>query len=180
MRGTLLSGMNERRLRLGLLLFFLALALPTALLVYQAYSQLKWEAFHAHRVMAEELALRVDRRLQQLFNAEESRSFTDYNFLNVAGDSEANFIQRSPLSAFPVKSEIPGLLGYFQIDTEGLFTTPLLPRREDASALYGIPAEERESRLQLQARLQDILSKNHLVSATRESKEQIAPPPCDG
>lgn len=166
------AALNKKRLRLGLLLFFIALAVPTALLIGQAYSQLKWEAFHQHRVMAEELALRFDRRLQHLFNTEESRSFTDYNFLNVAGGSEASFIQRSPLSAFPVKSEIPGLLGYFQIDAEGGFTTPLLPQREDASALYGIPADEREHRLQLQARLQDILSKNRLVSAVRESTER--------
>jgi signal transduction histidine kinase len=166
------AALNKKRLRLGLLLFFIALAVPTALLVGQAYSQLKWEAFHQHRVMAEELALRFDRRLQQLFNTEESRSFTDYNFLNVAGGSEASFIQRSPLSTFPVKSEIPGLLGYFQIDAAGDFTTPLLPQREDASALYGIPADEREHRLQLQARLQDILSKNRLVSAVRESTER--------
>ncbi|MCW8917943.1 MAG: HAMP domain-containing histidine kinase [Gammaproteobacteria bacterium] len=164
---------NIKRLRLGLLLFFIALAVPTALLVGQAYRQLKWEAFHQHRVMAEELAARSDRKLQQLFNAEESRSFTDYSFLNVAGGTEASFIQRSPLSAFPVKGEIPGLLGYFQIDTEGDFTTPLLPQHEDASALYGIPADEREHRLQLQARLQDILSKNRLVSAKREGTERV-------
>jgi signal transduction histidine kinase len=166
------AALNIKRLRLGLLLFFIALAVPTALLVGQAYRQLKWEAFHQHRMMAEELAARSDRNLQQLFNTEESRSFTDYSFLNVAGGTEASFIQRSPLSAFPVKSEIPGLLGYFQIDTAGDLSTPLLPQHEDASALYGIPADERESRLQLQARLQDILSKNHLVSAERESTER--------
>ena len=34
---------------LWLLLFFLALAVPTAVLVRQAYSQLKWEAFHQHQ-----------------------------------------------------------------------------------------------------------------------------------
>jgi signal transduction histidine kinase len=166
----MLATLNSRRLRLGMLLFFVALAVPTALLVSQAYSQLKWEAFHQHRVMAEELALRIDRKLQQLLNTEESRSFTDYNFLNIAGDQTANFLQRSPLSAFPVKSEIPGLLGYFQIDAEGDFSTPLLPQDTEASALYGIGAQEQQGRQQLQARLQDILSKNRLVSDGRERK----------
>ncbi|MEN8170397.1 MAG: HAMP domain-containing sensor histidine kinase [Pseudomonadota bacterium] len=166
----MLSGLSKKRLRLGLLLFLLALAIPTALLVSQAYRQLKWEAFHQHRVMAEELALRIDRKLLQLFRREESRSFTDYNFLNVAGGKEASFIQRSPLSAFPVKSEIPGLIGYFQINTDGDFTTPLLPQQEDASALYGISTQEHQGRLQLQARLQNILSKNRLVSDIRERK----------
>ncbi len=168
----MLAGLNTKRLRLGLLLFFIALAVPTALLVGQAYRQLKWEAFHQHRVMAEELALRADRRLQQHFNREESRSFTDYSFLNVAGGREASFIQRSPLSAFPVNSEIPGLLGYFQIDTQGNFTTPLLPQREDASALYGVSPSERQGRQQLQAQLQNILSQNRLVSNERERLER--------
>lgn len=169
---TLLSGMTPQRLRLGLLLFFLALALPTALLVYQAYSQLKWEAFHQHRVMAEELALRIDRELQQRINAEESRSFTDYSFLNVAGGSEANFLQRSPLAAFPVNGEVPGLLGYFQVDSEGHFTTPLLPQQRATSALYGISREELAGRQQLQAKLHEILSRNRLVTSDREQREQ--------
>jgi hypothetical protein len=169
MRAKMLSGMTRRRLRLGLSLFFLALALPSALLVSQAYSQLKWEAFHQHRVMAEELALRIDRELQQRFNSEESRSFTDYSFLNVAGGAEVNFIQRSPLSTFPVQSELPGLIGYFQIDTAGNFTTPLLPQRLDSSMLYGISREERAGRQQLQAQLQDILSRNQLVSSAEQA-----------
>ncbi len=169
----MLAGLTKNRLRLGLLLFFVALTVPTALLVGQAYSQLKWEAFHQHRVMAEELALRIDRKLLQLFNNEESRPFTDYNFLNIAGGKEASFIHRSPLSAFPVKGEIPGLLGYFQIDTAGGFTTPLLPQREDASALYGISPQEHHGRQQLQAQLEQILSRNRLVSTERE-RQSIA------
>ena len=50
---------------------FLALAVPTAVLVRQAYSQLKWEAFHQHQVLAQELALRIDARAQELLRAEE-------------------------------------------------------------------------------------------------------------
>ncbi len=168
MRNSLLSGITPRHLRLGLSLFFLALALPTALLIYQAYSQLKWEAFHQHRVMAEELALRLDRELQRRINSEEARSFTDYSFLNVAGGDKVNFLQRSPLSAFPVSSELPGLLGYFQVDSGGNFSTPLLPQHLDDSALYGISREERTARQQLQARVQEILSRNRLVSTVEQ------------
>ena len=55
-----LAGLDPKRLRRWLLLFFLALAIPTGVLVRQAYSQLKWEAFHQHQVLAQELALRID------------------------------------------------------------------------------------------------------------------------
>ena len=122
-----LTGLDRKTLRRWLAVFFLALAIPTGILVYQAYSQLKWEAFHQYRVLAEELAARIDARIVQLVNVEEARSFADYAFLNVAGDPAANFLQRSPLSAYPHGSPIPGLVGYFQVDTDGAFTTPLVP-----------------------------------------------------
>ena len=41
--------MTQRRLVIWLVVFFLALAIPSSVLVYQAYAQLKWEAFHQHR-----------------------------------------------------------------------------------------------------------------------------------
>jgi signal transduction histidine kinase len=144
--------------------FFIALAVPTAVLIRQAYTQLKWEAFHQHRVLAEELALRIDARLTRLVNTEESRSFSDYAFLVLAGDPAANFLQRSPLSAFPVQSEIPGLVGYFQVDAAGVLSTPIMPRGGEPTTAYGISPEEFAQRQSLQARIQDILSRNRLVS----------------
>lgn len=148
------------------MLFFVALALPSAVLVRQAYSELKWEALHQSRLQAEELALRIDRRYQQLIETEQARPFTDFSFLNVLGDSRANFLQRSELAAFPVKSDIPGLIGYFQIDTQGRFSSPLLPTgRTDAQA-YGVPDDEYQQRLQLSLRIQQILSSNRLVATT--------------
>ena len=41
--------MTQRRLVSWLVLFFLALAIPSSILVYQAYAQLKWEAFYQHQ-----------------------------------------------------------------------------------------------------------------------------------
>ncbi len=163
MLGTSLSGLDKKGLRLWLLLFFLALAVPTTILIVQAFSELKWEAFHQHRVLAEELSGRIDQRLVQLINEEETRSFADYAFLNVAENSAANLLQRSPLSTYPVKPSIPGLIGYFQVDANGLFTTPLLPKAPDTATGYGIPAAERQQRLALQNRIRQILSDNKLV-----------------
>ena len=42
---TLIKGFDKSRLRILLALFFLALAVPTAVLIWQAYSQLKWKHF---------------------------------------------------------------------------------------------------------------------------------------
>ena len=40
-----MKGYDKRRLRNHLAVIFLALAIPTAVLIWQGYSQLKWEAF---------------------------------------------------------------------------------------------------------------------------------------
>ena len=170
MAGTTLTGLDRKRLRLWMTAFFLATAIPTGILVYQAYSQLKWEAFHQHRVLAEELAARIDARIVQLVNTEEARSFADYAFLNVAGDPAGNFLQRSPLSAYPPASLIPGLIGYFQVDSAGEFTTPLLPPAGTATSTYGISARELEQRLALQQNIEQILSRNRLVQDSKSGR----------
>jgi signal transduction histidine kinase len=165
-----LTGLDRKTLRRWLAVFFIALAIPTGILVYQAYSQLKWEAFHQYRVLAEELAARIDARIITLVNTEEARSFADYAFLNVAGDPAANFLQRSPLSAYPHASPIPGLVGYFQVDTEGAFTTPLVPPAGTVASTYGIAAGELEQRLALQQQIEQILSRNRLVQDSKTDR----------
>ena len=70
---TSLSGLSRSKLRLWLGAFFLALAIPTAVLIVQAYSQLKWEAFHQYQGLAEELAARIDDGFRQRVAAEEAR-----------------------------------------------------------------------------------------------------------
>ncbi len=163
MLNTSITGLDRKRLRWWMSVFFLALAVPTGILVYQAYSQLKWEAFHQHRVLAEELAARIDGRIVQLVNTEEARSFADYAFLNVAGDPATGFVQRSPLSAWPPASAVPGLVGYFQVDASGKFTTPLVPPASGTMSNYGISAGELKQRLALQQQIEQILSSNRLV-----------------
>ena len=103
MRRSSLTGLDRRQLRRWLGVFFLALAIPTAVLIAQAYGQLKWEAFYRHRVLAEDLAARVDARAVEVIEDEERRSFAEYGFLVVSGEPSASFIQRSDLSEYPYR-----------------------------------------------------------------------------
>lgn len=162
---TLIRGFDKRRLRNLLALFFLALAVPTAVLIVQAYGQLKWEAFHQHRGAAEELTRRIDTRLNEMVRTADGRSFADYSFLIVSGDPSANLVQRSPLSAYPVAQDLPGVMGYFQVDTEGTFSTPLLPSSGSEAASLGISEDEFAGRLQLAERIQAVLADNRLVQS---------------
>lgn len=160
---SLIKGFDKGRLK-GLLAFiFLALAVPTAVLIWQANSQLKWEAFHQYRGIAEGLSNRIDSVLIAKLEIAEARSFADYTFLVVAGDQKLNFVQRSPLSDYPVTQDMHGVIGYFQVGTEGEFSTPLLPQGNADPATFGISAEEYEQRTRLAQEIREILSDNRLV-----------------
>jgi signal transduction histidine kinase len=165
---TLILGLDTGRLRNFLLAFFLALAIPTTVLVWQAYSQLKWEAFHQFRGVAEELTNRVDARLNDMIRTADARSFADYTFLVVSGDPSAGFLQRSPLSIYPVADTLPGVLGYFQVDSAGVYSTPLLPPDGTPTASLGISDSEYGNRLQLAADIRAILADNRLVQSRQE------------
>ena len=167
------TGSSKGRLGRLLGLFFIALALPSAVLTWQAYSRLQWESFHQYQRLAEELLGHIDRRLREMVAREEARSFADYRFLVIEGAPEANFVQRSPLSGFPVDSEIPGMLGYFQVDAQGRFTTPLLPTEPNVSALaYGVSAAELSQRQALREQLLHILSQDGPLSADRPAEQR--------
>ncbi|MCH6559806.1 ABC transporter permease subunit, partial [candidate division KSB1 bacterium] len=142
---------------------FLALAVPTAVLIWHANSQLKWEAFHQYRGIAEGLSNRIDSVLIAKLEIAEARSFADYTFLVVAGDQKLNFVQRSPLSEYPVTQDMHGVIGYFQVGAKGEFSTPLLPQGNADPATFGISADEYEQRTQLAQEIREILSDNRLV-----------------
>ncbi len=163
LRARLFGNLDERRVRLLLAAFFLALAVPAVLLIAQAASQLKWEAFRSTQVLAEDLAARIDADLRAAVAAEDARSFGDYAFLVVEGDAAANFVQRSPLSAFPVESAVPGVIGYFQVDEAGTLTTPLLPAEGVDPGGYGIAPDQQQERRALAAQIGELLAANRLV-----------------
>jgi len=179
MKARLLKQLDKKNLKLILAGFFLALFIPTSLLVYQTYDQIKWEAYHQQRQLAEELATRIDNKFVNLIIKEEARAFANYSFLNVAGEPSENFLQRSPLSNLTTQSELEGIIGYFQIDNDGHFTTPLLPDTDGNFAGYGIPKNEYTERQQQQRRVLDILSANELVKPNRaarlDTKDAVGP-----
>lgn len=162
------GSMSRGRLRWTLGLLFVALAIPSAVLVVQTQRQLKWEAFHQQRQLAVELAERIDARLQRLVALEEARGYADYGFLTVAGDPiRSNLLQRSPLAQFPVQSELPGLLGWFQVDAAGTFSSPLLPATLQEAVGYGLAPDEIAGRRQLEQRVLDVLGRHRLVDRRR-------------
>jgi two-component system, OmpR family, phosphate regulon sensor histidine kinase PhoR len=178
--GTLrMHAMSKRKLLAGLSLLILALAVPTGILIWQAYGQLRSESFHHYRGLAEELTQRIDAELVARITDAESRTFADYSFVIVEGTVESNILQRSPLSVFPATGDLPGVLGYFQVDGDGHFSTPVLPPSGADPASVGISPEEYERRQRYAQQLLSVLSANSLVhsgSTTSVSSERMQEP----
>ena len=156
---------SPARLRWLLAGLFLALALPSAVLVWQTQQQLRFESLHQYRTLAEEMATRIDLELQRLIAREEARAVGEYRFLMVAGDpASSNLVQRSPLSQWPADGGFPGVLGHFVIDAQGRFGTPLLPDEPANEADHGLAADDLARRLDLRGELLDVLAGNQLVA----------------
>lgn len=154
--------LTPRRLRIGLLVSFILLAVPLGILSVNAWQQIKWEALFQQRSQAEEFSRRIDQAILTIIQREDARPVKDYGFLAVAGVQANGFLQRSPLSAWPVTDAPPGLIGYFQVDDNGQLQTPLLPGDQD-SARWGLTATEVNERRRRIAQLHQILSQNQLV-----------------
>ena len=167
------------KLRLALALFFLALAGPAVALIYQAYQRLQWETFHQHQSLAEAFASRVDQSLRDLVRLEDARSFTEYNFFNIVSPATDSLLQRSPLAVYPPLVSVPGLIGHFQVDTQGDFSAPFLPSADIDDTRAAISAPERQARQALAARLQGILAANRLLGTGAHDKQRYpgAPSP---
>lgn len=170
--------LTPARLRWLLLALWLLLVIPTLVLVLQARQQIKWEALYQHRTLAEEFSQRIDERLQQWIALEESRSPADYQFL-VPGSE-----QLSTLAQWPVPATVPGLIGYFQVDEQGFFSTPLLPANAAESRQFRQPLLNASEREAVSQQLQDVLGANRLVEKPRDSRRSgldmagtIAPAP---
>lgn len=103
-----------RKLRLQFALFFLALALPFSFLVRHSFLQLDAEGVRLWQSDAEKTFNLMQARVSDFLSAEDARDFSDYD-PGRAGDS--------PLSA-PPENDPRGLIGYFQIDSDGTFRSP--------------------------------------------------------
>ena len=103
--------MSAPRLRLVFWALALALAIPGALLVRRALASVALEREARERAVAERAFDEMERALTELLRIEEERPAGDYDFTSAA----------SPLHA---RAENALAAGYFQIDADGVVSTP--------------------------------------------------------
>ncbi len=112
-----------RRIRIAFAALALLLLAPIGLLVERALDSAAREREARHQTVAERVFDEMERLLGEVSRREEERPFGHYGFY-------LERFTRSPLSRSP---EEPYIVGYFQVDPDGSFQSPLRPRRpEDA------------------------------------------------
>lgn len=156
-----------RRFRRLLAAFFVALMLPIGALLFFAFEQMKWEVFHQYRLQAEALVSRINSETSELISRENARAVSDYEFAALPGTLDKLRSNTNVLSQLPGKLEIPGLVGHFQIDADGNFSSPLLPAESGKTAAEH-PLDELSKRHEISDRLRLILT----AEDSKENKDE--------
>lgn len=147
----------------ALLLFGVALAVPLAWLTHYVYQQLRNGAFFDYRNAAEETVRQINERVTLLLAPEQARAFDEYSFFSASTSPLLNqkTVAFSPLSAFPVQSGVPGIMGYFQVNPDDSFHSPAVPDISVDEAVQAVPTLSREQfaqRLALKSSLESLLA----------------------
>ncbi|MFO1519611.1 MAG: HAMP domain-containing sensor histidine kinase [bacterium] len=119
-----------KKLKLQFILFFFLLALALGFLLHNSYRQMAIEEKSLWEGMSQKVFNQMQATISDFLTREDARSFTEYRYYQVLpapGFKVAN-LTVSPLSLELPKEDTKGLLGYFQIDPDGSFSTPYLPR----------------------------------------------------
>ncbi|MEE8303142.1 MAG: HAMP domain-containing sensor histidine kinase, partial [Candidatus Tectomicrobia bacterium] len=180
----------ERRLQGLVLLCLVCVAVPLAVLFARVYAQLRQESLYQYRFSAEQVVQLINDKLAALMAREENRPFAHYGFFSVEEQKllQTKGLALSPLSRFPVVSDIPGIIGYFQLNPAGRLSSPVLPdiTAEQLQA-YDMQVSEAEyaRRLALKQRLEAVLRRNRLLvskakrSAASKAQDRQTPSPAD-
>jgi two-component system, OmpR family, phosphate regulon sensor histidine kinase PhoR len=169
---------HARRQFLAVLLIFLAvLAIPFAFLIRHIYSQLQAQAFTQHRELAQKLQQEIRQNLSDLISIEEHRPFKHYSFISISESSlvDTHRITFSPLSELLPEKEIPGMVGYFQINPNGTFQSPLLPIEDPLSTSLEerVEIKELDERKLLQENLRTIVESREVLKDFSEDPTQL-------
>jgi len=128
-------GTARRRLRRTLLAVAILVAVLLTAVAYLSYKRMTRESFLQQRFVAERFVTAVEGSFLKFVEEEELRPFDHYSFFTATTSelTRTQAFQRSPLAARNSSDDSRGLIGYFQVDPDGRFTSPLLPESEAAA-----------------------------------------------
>ncbi len=127
-----------KRLKILILLFFVAISIPLAFVLWRTYAGLEQEERSQLAFFSETLFDQLERELSTLVREEENRAVDEYQyFLAQPPEYQQAPQQLSPLSGMAYQDYI---LGYLQNNPDGSFQTPIIADKEripqDRKALF--------------------------------------------
>lgn len=115
-----------KRLKTQFGVFFALLAGLLGFLLYNSYRQMALEERAIWEGNGERVYNQMQAVISDFLNREDERSFSEYRYYQALPGGSQQALSLSPLAAVPA-SDPMGLLGYFQIDSDGAFASPYLP-----------------------------------------------------
>lgn len=98
-------------------------------LLWQTYRQIGLEERELWRGQAEKVYNQMQAAISEFLTAEDRRAFSEYRFYS---DLDDRMLPKQPTPFSPIANipsgDLRGLVGYFQIDPDGSFSTPYLPK----------------------------------------------------
>ena len=130
----MIRGNGLGRVRLAAATLAVVLALGVGALVAHALRSGERARRLEHAQAAERVFVAIERRLTALVEREEARPFAHYRYFVVPEDAVPGTLALaiSPLAQPPDEA---GIVGWFQIDPDGSFHSPHVPRNEDLARL---------------------------------------------
>lgn len=175
--------MHKNRLIVILSIIFIVIAVPIAGLLYDSYLHMQADTKAEWAMHANQVLKMANNRIKDDLSIENKRSFMEYRFIKVAKTISAGEQPTySDLALnFPVTSchdestkldhcsQYAGLVGHFQIDPDGVFSTPYLP----AGALGEVQLEDREIRESFQNKLKFIVRDLGIKNKGIQAKDSV-------
>ncbi len=168
-----------RRIRIVFILLALVLLVALAAVVDKALDSVEAERGMRHRVLADRIIDEMERELSAWLRQEEDRPFAQYRYFFVPEGSTTKLVNlsRSPLSRPPRE---PFIVCYFQVDPDGLVSSPLWPDNEKLATLatgWQPSPEIRAFADLVDEAVSDFWSAEAAVAAKGPPEDGGAPPP---
>ncbi|MBT8361937.1 MAG: HAMP domain-containing histidine kinase [Deltaproteobacteria bacterium] len=151
-----------KRFKLLILVFFVAISIPLAFVIWQTYTGLEQEERGQLEFFSEALFDQMEKELAELVQEEENRAVDEYQyFLAQPFEREQSPQQLSPLAELVYEKYI---LGYLQNNPDGSFQTPLI------ADMGSIPENKQTVVLQLQEANRIFNNKKYSLPRQHESE----------
>jgi signal transduction histidine kinase len=167
------------QLKIMLSIFFICLLIPLTLVIHYVFQQLETDMEFQYQWKSVNVLKQINKKLNHRVKIERKRPVSHYDFYQVVTNPLTGTLTKelSPLSNPDNYPEDIGLLGYFQIDSNKILSSPLLPfqtRKQIKEANTDLQWQEIERRIAVKERLAAILLENDFSIKLENAKPKNA------